>query len=43
MPYNLLPKDRAVLWQGMLPIVTQQFVPSVWKGKWEIIKPFLLD
>jgi hypothetical protein len=43
MLYNLLPEDRAILAQAMPPMVTQQLVPVVWKDKWEIMKPFLLD
>jgi hemerythrin-like domain-containing protein len=43
MLYNLVPEHRAILSQAMPPMVTQQLVPVVWKDKWEIMKPFLLD
>lgn len=41
--YNLSPHDRAIMSQGMPPIVTQQLVSIDWKEKWEPMLPFLLD
>lgn len=41
--HNLPPEERAILSQGMPPIVIQELVPVVWKEKWSPMKPFLLD
>jgi hemerythrin-like domain-containing protein len=40
--YNLSPKDRAAMAEGMPPVVVQQLVPVAWKDKWEPMSPFLL-
>jgi hemerythrin-like domain-containing protein len=41
--YNLPVEERAILSQGMPPVVTQQLVPVAWKEKWVSMRPFLLD
>ncbi len=41
--YNLEGGDRAHYLAVMLPEVTQQLVPVVWKDEWASMKPFLLD
>jgi hypothetical protein len=40
--FNLLDAERAMMSQGMLPVVTQQLVPVVWKDQWMPMAPFLL-
>jgi hemerythrin-like domain-containing protein len=40
--FNLSPEERALMAQGMPPVVIQQLVPVVWKEKWQAMAPFLL-
>jgi hemerythrin-like domain-containing protein len=41
--YNLPPVDRQEMSRLMPPVITQQLVPLVWKEKWQIMQPFLLE
>ncbi len=41
--YNMSPTDRAIMAQGLPPIIMEQLVPFAWKPVWEPMKPYLLD
>ncbi len=41
--YNLDPAERITFIGHLPPVVTQQLIPTVWKAKWEPMKPFLLS
>jgi len=41
--YNLKTDDRAYMEHTIPPFFLQELLPVVWKGKWEPMKPFLLD
>lgn len=41
--YNLEPAERMTFIGQLPPVVTQQLIPTVWKAKWEPMKPFLLS
>ncbi len=43
MLYNMPADDRAVMAQGLPPVVVDQFIPIAWKATWEPMQPFLLD
>jgi hypothetical protein len=42
MLYNLPSEQRTLLARTFPPIVTEQFVPIVWKEKWAPMQPYLL-
>jgi hemerythrin-like domain-containing protein len=41
--FNLSVGDRAVMAQTMPTEVTEELIPKVWKEKWALMKPFLLE
>jgi hypothetical protein len=43
MLYNLPADDRAVMAQGLPPMVREQLIPFAWKAVWAPMQPFLLD
>ena len=40
--YNLSPSDRAIMAQGLLPVIMEQLVPYAWKPVWAPMQPYLL-
>jgi iron-sulfur cluster repair protein YtfE (RIC family) len=42
MLFNLSGDHREAMSREFPPTVTEQLVPTVWRDKWEIMKPFLL-
>lgn len=43
MIYNMTADDRAVVVQGMPPVILEQLIPHAWKAAWAPMQPFLLD
>jgi iron-sulfur cluster repair protein YtfE (RIC family) len=43
MLYNMPADDRAVMAQGLPPVVMEQLIPNAWKATWAPMQPFLLD
>jgi hypothetical protein len=43
MLYNMPAEDRAVMAQGLPPMVMEQLIPHAWKEIWAPMQPFLLD
>jgi hypothetical protein len=43
MLYNMPADDRAVMEQGLPPVIVEQLIPNAWKATWAPMQPFLLD
>jgi hypothetical protein len=43
MLYNMPAGDRAVMAQGLPPMIMEQLIPVAWKATWAPMLPFLLD
>ena len=41
--FNLEISEREKMMAGFPPVITQQLLPVVWKGKWEHMQPYLLN